>query len=118
MRPHERGERGGAHAMRDQYLSECVICGQPAIECCVWSEGREFQNRGTVVDFCADCIDAGRDDHNFGRCYFCRDFGDHEHCVGVPCQCPCPSPDARHRAQLIEAALAKLDPVERAVLGF
>jgi hypothetical protein len=87
-------------------LESCVICGHPAVELCVWPQ------RGTERDFCAECVEAGENEDNFGRCYVCRDFQDHEHCIGVPCQCPCPAPDQRHRAALVESALAKLSPDE------
>jgi hypothetical protein len=95
----------------DLYLADCVICGRPSIECCVWPR------RGTVRDFCAECIEAGEDDDNFGRCYVCRDFHDHDHCIGVPCQCPCPTPDQRRQAELRQQAIEKLTPDEQRALG-
>ena len=59
---------------------------------------------------------AQRNGH-FGQCYICRDFGDHENCVGVPCECECPPPDERKRQELRASALAKLTPQEQGALG-
>ena len=87
----------------DVFCSDCVLCGRP-------KSGRE--------DFCADCIENGEDDDNFGRCYFCRDFHDHEHCIGVPCQCPCPPQEQLKRDMERAVVLAKLTPAERQILGF
>jgi hypothetical protein len=93
----------------DHYLAECVIefCSRPVAT----KDGRR-------LDFCAECIDDGKDVDQFGRCYVCRDFGDHERCIGVPCQCPCPTPDQIARQRERDAALSKLTPAERQVLGF
>ena len=96
--------------MSDRYLEGCVTCSGRAVELCVIGQP------GTERDFCPDCIDAGRDADNFGRCYVCRE-GDHAHCIGVPCQCPCPPPDAHERQRLRDQALAKLTPEEIAALG-
>lgn len=87
----------------DLFTADCVLCGH---ECAPRS------------DFCAECLEAGKDADNFGRCYHCRDYHDHEACIGVPCQCPCPPPDALKRQQERDAVLAKLTPAERQVLGF
>jgi hypothetical protein len=89
--------------MSDSYTDDCVICEQRPCE--------------PKQDFCADCMENGEHHDNFGRCYFCRDFHDHEHCIGVPCQCQCPPPDQRQREQEREAVLAKLTPAERQILG-
>jgi hypothetical protein len=86
----------------DPYTTDCVICQKPCAE---------------HSDFCRECLDAGAEEANFGRCYQCHDFQDHENCVGVPCQCPCPPPDQRQRDAEIAAALAKLTPHERQILG-
>jgi hypothetical protein len=88
--------------MSDPYTEECVLCGKTC-----------EPNK----DFCGECFDSGADEDNFGRCYQCKDYHDHEHCVGVPCQCKCPTPDQRKREADIEAALAKLTPYERGLLG-
>lgn len=85
----------------DQWTGTCVICEVP-----------------TDGDFCAACVEAGEDSDNFGRCYQCRDYHDHESCVGVPCQCPCPAPDQVARERAREAVLSKLTPHERGILGF
>lgn len=58
-----------------------------AVECCVLTGVNA--NHGVLRDWCAECIDSGEDDHNFGRCYNCAD-GLHLECIGVPCQCDCP----------------------------
>ncbi len=50
-------------------------------------------------------------------CYFCKDYGDHGHCVGVPCHCPCPGPDQREMGRLRRQGLAKLTAEEREALG-
>jgi hypothetical protein len=78
----------------------------PNVECCT-----------PKSDFCAECIEEGRDEFNFGRCYFCRDFHQHEDCVGAPCQCPCPTPDQTELDRVRDAAIAKLTMAERRVLG-
>lgn len=73
-------------------------------------DGNRYGTGGAVRDFCADCIDEGRDDWNFGRCYECAD-GLHERCIGVPCQCECPATDAeRLEAEIasVEAQLSRL----------
>ncbi len=99
----------------DGYLLSCVVCGGVAV-----AVGIAFgEDRGGVkADFCAECIAEGRDLDNFGRCYQCRHFHDHEECIGVPCQCPCPTPDQRARTLEREAALMKLTPYERQILGY
>lgn len=91
--------------MSDIYLETCVICEQ--LPCVADS------------DACSDdeCQTTLADGANFGRCYLCRD-SDHAHCIGVPCQCPCPTPDVIERQAQRDAALAKLTPAERQVLGF
>jgi hypothetical protein len=91
----------------DPYLETCVIC-----------EHRPCARRSDACDEedCQDALVANGGD-NFGRCYICRE-GDHEHCIGVPCQCPCPPPDVVKRRQEREAVLAKLSPADRAILGF
>jgi hypothetical protein len=88
----------------DPFTADCVEC----------------QNRPCAPksDFCDECLADGRDDDNFGRCYICRDFHDHEHCIGVPCQCPCPPPDQLKRQAEIDAILSKLTPAERQILGY
>jgi hypothetical protein len=65
---------------------------------------------GVVRDFCADCIEEGADDWNFGRCYLCGD-GDHAHCIGVPCQCPCDGPTdlGRLENEIAEARMVLAD---------
>ena len=83
---------------------------EPAVIVCIVSKRR---NPGVVRDFCAECIQAGADDDNFGRCYLCDDE-DHVHCIGVPCQCDCPvSPDDLRAARIAElrAELAVLEYV-------
>ena len=68
----------------------CVIHpNYPAVEVCPIEDNR---NHIVVRDFCADCIEDGKYDDNFGRCYECAD-GLHERCIGVPCQCECPPTD-------------------------
>ena len=95
----------------DPYLGDCVLHEHvPAVEVCI------IRKRGTVRDFCATCIDEGQDEDHFGRCYECRD-GLHTLCIGVPCGCPCPTPDQRRREELRRQALAKLTPDERWALG-
>jgi hypothetical protein len=96
-------------AATDHYLAECVIefCSRPVAT----KDGRR-------LDFCAECIEEGKHEDQFGRCYVCRDFGDHANCIGVPCQCPCPPPDEIARKQAVAAVLEKLTPSERAILGF
>lgn len=89
--------------MTDPYTQECVSC--------------ERAPCAPKSDFCLECIEAGAEDYNFGRCYVCRDFHDHEHCIGVPCQCVCPAPDQLKLQAEREAVLAKLTPQERAILG-
>ena len=86
----------------DPYTQECVLCNAPC-------EGRS--------EFCKECIEQGEEDDNFGRCYQCRDYHDHENCVGVPCQCPCPLPDQVKKQAEINAVLKKLTPYERSLLG-
>ncbi len=88
----------------DSYTATCLHCDREPCE--------------PRRDFCAECIEAGEDVDQFGRCYVCRDFHDHEHCIGVPCQCPCPPPDQLKRDQERAAILLKLTPAERAILGF
>lgn len=80
----------------------------------------ECQNRRCAPgsDWCAECLEGGELEETFGRCYFCRDFHDHEHCIGVPCQCPCPPPDQLKREAERNAALSKLTPAERQILGY
>lgn len=68
-------------------------------------------------DFCAECLEAGADEMYFGRCYFCKDFHQHEECVGAPCQCPCGGPDEAKRQRERAAVLAKLTPEEMRILG-
>lgn len=68
-------------------------------------------------DFCQECIDEGGDYENFGRCYTCRDFHDHAHCIGPPCQCPCDGPDGVRRQELVESAMKKLTMEEKRALG-
>lgn len=71
----------------------CVVhTHTPAVEVCVLGGEHRHAGRGVVLDFCGACIDAGEHEDNFGRCYVCRDFQDHAHCIGVPCQCPCEGP--------------------------
>ena len=54
----------------DPFTINCVLC---ASRPCV--RGR---------DYCADCLaDDEAETDGFGRCYVCRDFHDHEHCIGV-----------------------------------
>lgn len=95
--------------VKDPYLGTCVgwrygsPCGSPVVA--KW-------------DFCQECLDSGEAEDNFGRCYHCRDFGDHAACIGVPCNCPCPPPDQIEREREREVVLAKLTPHERAVLGY
>lgn len=82
-----------------------------AIVCLVGS-----RNGGVVRDFCAECVEAGEDDHNFGRCYECAD-GYHVLCIGVPCQCECPvTPETQRRARIeqLRAELAALEVVPHA----
>ena len=88
----------------DLFTQDCVVCRHAP---CV-----------PRSDFCAACIEASEHDDNFGRCYVCRDFHDHEHCIGVPCQCECPGPDQVKRQQERETVLAKLTPAERQILGY
>ena len=88
------------------------MCGRTAIVACDALD----KASGTIRDFCADCIDAGHHIDNFGRCYQCRD-GYHDLCIGVPCQCPCPTPAQVALQAERMAALDKLTPRERAILG-
>lgn len=86
-------------------LNACCVLHPhtPAVEVCIIGE------RGVVRDFCGECIDAGAHEDNFGRCYICRDFGDHAGCIGVPCQCPCPGPtDVRQLDTAIAEAERRL----------
>lgn len=53
----------------------------------------------------------------FGRCYHCEDYNDHENCIGVPCECGCPTIEQRTDAAKVTAALQKLTPEERLILG-
>jgi hypothetical protein len=46
--------------------------------------------RRPIRGFCGECVGLGEHEVNFGRCYRC-DAGEHEGCVGVPCQCECPA---------------------------
>lgn len=89
-------------AKDDIYTRDCVVCHN----CCEPNS-----------DFCADCIEKGKDERNFGRCYVCHDFHDHENCIGLPCQCPCPQPDQRKRDAEIEMALSRLTPYERSLIA-
>lgn len=83
---------------RDRFLGYCLHCG-PATP----AAPRE--------DFCAECVEEGRNLDRFGRCYICRE-GDHDHCVGVPCECECPPPTDRVQVEReireTEARLAEL----------
>lgn len=87
----------------DPYLTDCVLCSRPR-------KGRS--------NFCAECGEEGAAEMNFGRCYHCDDYGDHQDCIGPPCQCPCPPPDELKRQKEREEVLAKLTPHERAILGY
>lgn len=89
--------------MVDLYTADCVICHHHPCE--------------PKNSFCADCIEAGEHHYNFGRCYVCKDFHDHENCIGGPCQCACPPPDQIKRQREREAVLAKLTTAERQILG-
>lgn len=85
------------------YTGYCLICEDPI------HDGRDFCEQ-------EECSEEAV--NNFGRCYVCRDHHDHEHCIGVPCQCECPTPDVLKRNAEREAVLAKLSPLERQILGF
>jgi hypothetical protein len=89
----------------DPYLAECVVCR--AAPCVPGSDA-------CVDDDCQGSLTANDGDH-FGRCYHCR-WGDHTDCIGVPCQCPCPTPDVLARRAELETILNKLDPYDRARL--
>ena len=93
----------------DPYMAECVLCGR-----CPCEPGSDFCTECSVDEFGDRCDPYA---WNFGRCYLCRDFKDHEHCIGVPCQCPCPVPDQSRHAPDRAVALAKLTPHERRILG-
>lgn len=73
----------------------------PAVEVCIIRG--HLRAAGVVRDFCAECIEASRDDYNFGRCYECAD-GNHARCIGVPCQCECPPMDLDRLAREIADA--------------
>lgn len=90
---------------KDPHLGTCVICGQE-------TSSKEYP------DFCEECIENEEPASNMGRCYVCRDYSDHENCIGPPCQCPCPPPDQAKKQAAREAVLAKLTPHERQILGF
>jgi hypothetical protein len=59
----------------------------------------------------------GDEEAIIGCCYECRD-NNHEQCIGIPCLCPCPGPSIAETDAEVEAALAKLTPHERKLLGF
>ena len=42
-----------------------------------------------------ECLECGEPVHpdQFGPCYECR-LGNHQRCIGAPCQCDCPGPAA------------------------
>lgn len=71
----------------DHFTADCLECGARLTE------------RG---DFCAECRAEGKDQDRFGRCYFCRDYHDHQNCIGVPCECPCPPPEETERERRID----------------
>lgn len=115
-RPEESSAGGSIPSRPDPYLTDCVLHEhRPAIECCIYTTGH--REGGVERDFCAECIADGHDDDNFGRCYQCRDSL-HHLCIGVPCQCPCPTPDQVALERLRNQALAKLTWEERSALGY
>ena len=99
--------------MNDKYLGTCVICSRPVVPICDSYD----RSLGEIRDFCPDCIDTGEHTDNFGRCYQCSDFHDHDACIGVPCQCACPTPDQRKREALRQQAMSKLTLQELTALG-
>lgn len=46
-----------------------------------------------VRDAPPECLECGEPVHpdRFGPCYECR-LGNHQACIGVPCECECPGP--------------------------
>lgn len=51
----------------------------------------------------------------FGPCYQCRD-GDHQLCIGVPCQCTCPIPEPAAVALTFAGRVAALRQAWRVFL--
>ena len=82
--------------------------------------------RARIRGFCGECVQRGVHEDNFGRCYRC-DAGEHEGCVGAPCQCECPATAAdllaveisiteRHLKMLRERRAAALKADRRPVI--